>query len=467
MLKIKTQKLIEYGLYLFVFLLPFQTRLFLYKGNLNGGYYEYGTVSLYAIDILLVLVLFLHSFYKFKINNNEPNELKIDIYWWLIAGFELFIFISIFIADDKIITLYKYIQFLLGIGLFWIIVSAEYKKNYLILAFLGGVFLQSVLGTWQFFSQSSFASKWFGIAYHDPADLGVSVIETLNGGRWLRAYGGTDHPNVLGSILVIGLFFLLFLLFKIKQDKQFKIFNFELQNKFKFLTILLKYKLLFLVFIIFITLFFTFSRGAWAGLLLGLIVMLLIAIFKKNLLMQKFLFVFIFTLSLFGGILFYNYKDLVLARLSNDTRLEKKSTTERIESIKIAQKIIKDHWFLGIGIGNYGEEVRNNIIDQQPAFFYQPVHNTYLLIWSEIGILGLFIFLCIFFYIFYLFKTFDFAIEHYFYLGIMISLFIMLLVDHWWWSTHFGVLLFWFVIGVIVKAIQKKSVKIKITNNST
>ena len=51
-------KLLEYGLYVLVFLLPLQTRRMFKLGELNGGYYEYATYSLYAFDVLLLVFLF-------------------------------------------------------------------------------------------------------------------------------------------------------------------------------------------------------------------------------------------------------------------------------------------------------------------------------------------------------------------------------------------------------------------------
>src|SRR3990167_7497242 len=55
---------IQYGILLFVFLIPWQARLILVPGSINGGlpageagYWEYGTQSLYATEVLLFVVL--------------------------------------------------------------------------------------------------------------------------------------------------------------------------------------------------------------------------------------------------------------------------------------------------------------------------------------------------------------------------------------------------------------------------
>ena len=60
------QKIIEYGFYLFLFILPWQTRWIIVPGEINEGYFEYGTYSLYGSDILLIILLFLAGWYFFR-----------------------------------------------------------------------------------------------------------------------------------------------------------------------------------------------------------------------------------------------------------------------------------------------------------------------------------------------------------------------------------------------------------------
>ncbi|MDP6571609.1 MAG: hypothetical protein QF747_02120, partial [Patescibacteria group bacterium] len=49
--------IIKYGTLVFVFLIPWQARLILVEGSINGDYWEYGTQSLYATEVLLFLIL--------------------------------------------------------------------------------------------------------------------------------------------------------------------------------------------------------------------------------------------------------------------------------------------------------------------------------------------------------------------------------------------------------------------------
>ncbi|MDD4332493.1 MAG: O-antigen ligase family protein [Patescibacteria group bacterium] len=468
----KLKKIIEYGLYLLVFLLPWQTRLFLRPGILNRGYFEYGTISLYGTDILLILILLLFVVYKFSIFNPPTgragfqfsNKLQFSIskIWWIVGGIDLFIFISIFFAPDKILAVYHYILFLLGVGLFWLITSVKYDKAKFIWSLTAGIFLQACLGIWQFLTQSTFAFKWLGLAEHPAANYS-SVIETIGGGRWLRAYGGLDNPNILGGVLVVAIL-LLFCHSELapvatgagEESRLDRISRDPSSRKFSGLRMTL---ILFTIYcLLFTTLFFTFSRAAWLGLAIGLAAILILAIIKKDFFAQKS----VLKIILIGALVFFIfgniYSDLLSTRLSDETRLEIKSNTERIESFSDAKNIIKKHWLFGVGIGNY-----TLALSQEkpglPFYLYQPTHNVFLLIWSEIGIFGLAFFLLFllstFYYLLSNLKK-EISIEAYSYLAIIIALLVIFQFDHWWWSLHFGVLFFWMSLGLLytVKELQ-------------
>jgi O-antigen ligase len=498
------KKIIEYGLYLLVFLLSWQTRWIIRAGELNGGYWEYGTVSLYATDILLIIVLLF--FLIFKILNPKSEilnpkqiqsaswrtKLQISNFWWFIVLIELAIFISIFFAPNKLLAVYGYVKFLLGIGLFWLIIRAEYNKVKLFWSLIAGAVIQAGLGIWQFITQSSFSFKWLGIAEHKPFELGTSVVETMSNDsvweRWLRAYGGLDHPNMLGGFLVMALLLLAILYIDRKSEENissYKIFNFKflIFKQFsisKFLNFQICQNVLCVMCyaLCVFALFFTFSRGAWAGFLAGLIAIFAILFWKKNEQATKKALELIFIGAIIILFLFNLYSNLVLTRLSKDTRLEIKSNVERIESYKQAEEIIKKRWLFGVGIGNYTlyyakynanlqMECKSTNCEyaNKPSWYYQPVHNTFLLIWAETGILGLAgfigVMLCVMCYLLRQSESeasvlcdkinrarASIGVLN---ISILIALTAMMLVDHWYWSLHFGILFFWLLVGVIVK----------------
>jgi len=353
------------------------------------------------------------------------------------------------------------------------VLGASYNKLKLIYCFLAGIFLQATLGIWQFLTQSSFACKWLGMAEHNAGDLGTSVVEIISsidgiGERWLRAYGGLDHPNVLGGLLVVGMLLVTGLIIKDTKvyfkDTRYKIQGYKQiqNNKFKISNCLgIGYWNLNFVCILYLvsciltftaSIFFTFSRGAWLGLIVGIITMLAIAVVKKNLLAQKKILEIILISSALIFILFSQFQNLVLTRLSNEARLEIKSNIERVESYQDSWEVINDNWLFGVGIGNYiveskKLEVRSKNYNKQ-GYFYQPVHNVFLLIWAEIGIFGLLFFIVLLLCVMRQLCRQPLCVMRY---ALCAAIAAMFMIDHWWWSLHFGVLLFWLVLGLMIK----------------
>lgn len=450
------KKTIEYLLYLFVFLLPLQTRWIIKAGNLNG-YSEYLTLSLYGTDIVLFFLLILFIIWKIKQSQKSTYCIQYTVYsiWFFIALIDLGAFISIFFAQDKLLATFGYARLLLGIGLFWLIYKAEFSRFKLTVSFLTGACLQGLLAIWQFLTQTTFSSKWLGMASHSQAGLaGESVIETA-AGRWLRAYGGLDHPNILGGFLATALIILII----------WKLNNYSKNNFLKL------YTSYFILFTLAAGLFFTFSRASWLALVVGLAVILFGAIYKKDLiLIRRGGLKIIFALSLLFIFLFFIFGDLAKARVLASGRLEDKSISERALYYNDFKEVIKNEWLTGTGVNNYvlAVEGRNH---GRPAFDYQPVHNSILLVWAETGLLGLsgYVGLLLYFAYYLLKKTgtektnLNLATApggapsssssvcggRILNLTILLALFILLMLDHWLWSLHFGLIFFWFILGYL------------------
>ncbi len=447
-LKNKLSIMIEYSLYLFIFILPWQTRLIIKEGEINGGYFEYGTYSLYASDILLLFLFFLSAIYVFKKRKGwqdfyQKNNIKIKKYWYALAFLDLFAFISIFVASNHYLAFYKYICLLSGIGLFVIIIYFPYKKSKAIVSFSLSLLLQGIIALVQFFMQISPANKYLGMANHDPINLGVSVVEGMGNlgyiERWLRSYGSLDHPNILGGFLTMGLLIVLInLLIKSKKTSLNHLDNFRRK--------IFKMNILFypVIFFTVIGIFFSFSRTAWLAMFIFLSLFILITIFKKDKLIQKY-FLPIF---LYSGIIIFlisiPFGNLIEARLKGQGRLEYISKVERINSAYLAKDILKDHYLFGTGIANYTLSLKNDYVKDEKSYYYQPTHNTFLLIWSEIGIFGLIAFLLFLMFLFFEESNKESFIYR---ITLFFTFVVFLFFDHWWWSLHFGILYFFLICG--------------------
>ncbi len=420
----------EYLTYLFIFILPWQIKLIIRPAETN-----YSEISLYFSLVLLIIVLFLFFWLRLKENNREEESCFLI---YSLAALGLFAFISIFFAFDKPLAFYRYFIFLASLSLFFIIRSGITPRSYqdtifdkcaLIYSFLASIFFQATLGVYQFLTQRTFACKYLGLALHNPAVLGTSVVETASG-RWLRAYGGMDHPNILGGVLALSLILAAYLLAKKKMmvtSKQ------VWSSVFLFI----------FYFIAIYALFFTFSRGAWLALAAGFLIILIVFIINKDKWVLSRFVALIFFSAVLIGIAAAPFQELLMVRLDAQTRLEQKSIAERESYLIQAQRLLENNFLSGVGIGNYSVAIGRADGNTKPAWDYQPVHNTFLLLWAESGIFSLISFLI---FVFFLIK--DGRRELYTW-AILAALIVLMLLDHWLISLPFGVLSLFFFLGLI------------------
>lgn len=428
------EMIIRWVFYLFVFLLPWQTKLIIKTATNN-----FNEISFYLSHLLLILVLLLFLSYRAF---NRNYEERAQVVWYCLAGLAFFIFLSFFFASDKILAFYKYIIIMLGFGLFYLLQEglkrpaygeAILEKSRVIFIFLSSIFLHVSLGIYQFLSQNAFAFKYLGLASHHPEDLGVSVIETLSG-RWLRAYGGFDHPNIFGGILAIAIVLSSYLLAKKKLIRTKK----EITESI-FLFIFYFFALLALI--------FTFSRSAWLALIVGLIVLFIIFLVNKEKWALGRLVVLLFFSAILSGLIYFSYQELFIIRVSAEGRLEEISFSERRQQLVEASGVLQDKWFFGAGIGNYTSFLADKDLKEngfkKADWAYQPVHNSFLLLWAESGLLALFFFLTFFV------ALWRRSSKEVFAWSLLLPLILLMFFDHWLLSLPFGIIFLFFIFGLI------------------
>jgi len=453
----KLSKILEYLSYLFVFLLPWQTRWIFHEAIINGAVFEYGRMSLYAFDAVFIVLIVSYLVSRLKLRNcffclfnenqhteicpntgsvrldshlrgndkKESRDNKKKTFLLLITNYKLlitvFVFLNIIFSQNKILTIYWWLRIGEALMLCKILKSLGFFRDFekrikMAWIFIFSVSVSAALGIYQFLTQNAFANKWLGIAYHGANELGASVVETADGMRFLRAYGSFPHPNILAGFILVALVLLMWL---------------------KNTNIKEKRKLFYFVTLLFITaLFFTFSRTGWLiGGLMGLIE-LVRQIGKirqtggiSKILKQGF---FIFLCFYFFMFLCWLYWPLAQTRLGltrEPVRLETKSVSERVSGYNEAWKIIKSSPMVGVGLGNYTLALQKNN-PGLPGFSYQPVHNVLVLAWAELGSFGILGILGVLGITRQRKKVFVF-----------LCFFALLSLDHFWWTLPSGIVL--------------------------
>ncbi|MBI4276718.1 O-antigen ligase family protein [Candidatus Uhrbacteria bacterium] len=436
------QKVIELLIALLIFLIPWQARWVIRAGELNGSFWEYGTIAVYTTDILFLVILLLIGILVIQqrrlLNNpsSPPLTLRGGMIGLLFVGYLVG---SIFLSPDKLVAVYTSIKLFEGIGLFFLLKHFWSGRTYFDFAFIVSAVVQSVLAIAQFFTQSVFAWPWSGIAAKDASALGVAVVQFADE-RWLRAYGTLPHPNILGGFLALALIILIAFWDRTSprnltpEPHPNPLLRGEGERVEERENVSRRGGLyLFVICSLVLTtgLFFTFSRAAWIAAIIGIIVWLIAARAWRDQLTRQVLIL----LTAYCFVLTALFWPLVATRLSNGERLEQRSTIERTQGYREAWQLFKAHPILGVGIGNYTNAVHDELRPNDPAWSYQPVHNVFVLILAELGVLGFLLFITPFVPRI-LRGRWSESIG-------FLSIVILMSLDHSFWTLHSGILILW------------------------
>lgn len=400
-----------------------------------GEYGEHSTITLYFFDLLLFVFIALY----FYVHTNFVQEVidKQRVLFLLLIGLDTFLFIGILRASDFWVAATHYFWFLCGISLFLIIAFGEQKKQPVILGLILAGVAQAVWASWQFALQAIPGNKWLGVAEHDPINLGVSVVESTTK-RILRAYGGFDHPNILGGFLVLIMFIFIYYFIVEEKIKISKIISYSTVAVFTF------------------GVFVSFSRAAWISGILGLCVYSIILLIQKQKQLYTKIVQVIIVVSLVAGFCVWMFWPFVNARVNGDSRLEVQSMQTRFSALNNAREIIVNNFWFGVGLGGYVPSLSRYNNNTKPYWTYQPPHNTFVLVFAEIGLFGFLFFIILFFYLPWsvLNKNSNNS-SGAFVLTLFTCLATLMFFDHWWWNFHFGVLFFWAILGIIMMFVKK------------
>jgi O-antigen ligase len=317
-------------------------------------------------------------------------------------------FVSAVFSAFPALSLFRWFLLLLAISFFYCLLRSPLAwRHYFIVIVLSMLAVQAAMGLLQFFGQLTFASSWLGIASHRAGDLGAAVIETSDG-RWLRAYGASDHPNIFGGLMALGALSSLYALFYAGRRR-------------------IKLILPAAYFLFFGALLASFSRAALAAFIFGL----LILIFERRLFGRNYrrvLFAFLFFSLLVAALFGWQYRGLLRARTGLNNRLEVISLDERAEFNRRAWHNFADDPLGGVGLGasSFLDYRRGGALSGQ-AWRYQPAHNYWLLAAAEGGV----IFMAAWFLIWL--EAYKKSRKHLVF-GLFAAIFFLSLFDHWLFS---------------------------------
>ncbi len=412
--------------WLLVFLLPLQLgRHFWPSFSLILGLrVDYLSPTLYFTDILVMAILGLWGWEELKVKN---EKLKITIkdpkLFFLSLAVFFFLLVNSLLAQNSGAALYKLakiIEFsLLGFYIARNIRISQYSNILISLSL--AVIYSSLIAIVQFIKQSSLGGPlwWLGERTFNLTTPGIA--KAVVGGRLvMRPYGTFPHPNALAGFLLISL-----ILLQNASDGGPRGLRGEGIKK-------ILYWLAMILGIITITL--SFSRSVWV---VSLLICLWLVIqcgkkikIKKSMLYALYaMFFIIFSLLVYFGSQFSTNEAFF----------------QRTQLMKASLLMIKDSPLSGVGLNNFLVYLPNFWPLTGFTYWLQPVHNIYLLIAAETGIVGLVIFLWFLFLTFKnLLKIGNWELEI-----ALLAILLLGVTDHYWLTLQQTQLLLTLVLGLI------------------
>jgi hypothetical protein len=435
-----------YG-FLITFTLSIRKVMFFYP--LRSQFNEYAGIYIYLSDIFLILVLISGGFsilYNIIINKSRyVIYLKLYLKQKVIIIPLLLVilsFISAIWSTNSTIAIFRSIKLLEFYLLYlWFIFKIVprgtifYKNIFKILIFTGVI--QSIVGIWQFVIQRSLSLPWLKESIISPDISGIAKI-VLNGGKYIRAYGLFPHPNILGGFLVLSIVLTILYIKMFNSSNNVPRGTFYGTGAEQFSCFRRGALLKLAIFIQSIALILTFSKSSWLGLTLALLY-----IWVKNVprgTIFKSVLEYLKYFALIGGIVIL----LILILKPSEYSFIGKSLEDRVFYLNVSRGTFFDDPILGVGTGQFviSSEKMKDIQDWQ----FQPVHNVFLLILNEWGIIGFILFI---WFIWEIHKIVSRGTLQVYIKSIFFGFLFIMLVDHYFWDIQQGQIMFWMILGLM------------------
>jgi O-Antigen ligase len=330
-------------------------------------YSDYTDFLLFVSDIALLCVLGL--WLASVVTRPRRVLLGPAFLRWPAAGLVAFAWLGVPFATDPSLAAYNALRLVLLAALALYVLNEIGSLQRLAAPLSLMIAIQAVVAISQTIGNASIGLHAIGERILDPRVAGVSIVTTTTGRRVLRGYGLTDHPNILGGLLAVGLLLVAATIAnRAGAWASLHAVVFALGAG---------------------ALVVTFSRSAWLGMAVGCVVALaMLAYQHRRAAAQRF------AITLIGGLLvaaalaipFRAALDSRAVGALNGIPTEVRSIDERGALASETNTIFVAHPLLGVGLGGLPLAMRT----AAPHFAYpsQPAHTVLLVVAAEIGIFG-------------------------------------------------------------------------------
>lgn len=383
--------------FFFIFLLPTQLgkHFFFPFSYLSGVRVDYLAPTVYIIDIIIFFLAFFNS--RFILNIFKKGSV---IFLLLLLAF------SVIFAQSLPIALYQYVKILEVLIVGIVAYKHIVKEKALLIGFFITSVIQLILVLFQLVTKHSLQGIFYFLGErYMTLSMPAIAKASLNGIQLLRPYGTFSHPNSLAGFFLV-------------------LYSLVLTDKKIAKYMLLKYSSLF-VFTCLV--FLSFSKTA---ILAYIIITVYYLIFRARLQCK---------ICFWARLIIIGVVSSIFAQAKTDPLTLQK----RLELMSNSFQIILSHPLFGVGLGNY-LIFQNQFSSKFSFFFNQPVHNIFLLFFSETGILiGGFIFLK--------FALFLKKWLHPDYMLVIVAIVTTGLFDHYWITLQQNILLMGFITGLSLR----------------
>jgi hypothetical protein len=388
---------------------PFLIRTTLVSYPLQGVESPYLTVYLYSLDILLLLIWGYLIFITKKLPFSYSSI--VDKLWVIL--FSLLILRGIYTEYPLISWVYG-LRLYLGISIVWYISRLQDWGKYLAFiaqGFIIGMLGQTIIAITQSILQKNINLPLVVEPSLSPLLAGISKT-IINGDAFIRAYGTFPHPNILAFAALMALLILYTAVFTRKQSYMLYALILVVAGSIDHYLIT---SIQAFVVTILTGLYIGYGEKAgfpqWFSRLsvCSLHILILLAFSKTAFILALILDIIYLTVSrnsqLFHVEQFQNNirsigrivlrvgaLGILLITLIIPYPQIIATISKRINYIADAWQMIMNNWFWGVGLGQY---VANLPSAGRELWQYEPVHNIVLLLWSEIGLIGMLLLIAI------------------------------------------------------------------------